>query len=152
MKSKITSSVRLSGSGHKHQENSFKRMSKSTFFYLGILVTMFSNSIFANDVTNKQNYQESNSTEMTFVSVPNGTKLKKPALEIESDTMVTMTIIYKKTIEEVIAEDNKIIESDIENNATSAIGRTLEEVIKQDNQIIESHITNEVLPLDRERY
>lgn len=46
---------------------------KITFIYLGILVTMFSNSIFAYDLTNKQNYQEINSSEMSFVSLSNST-------------------------------------------------------------------------------
>jgi tyrosine-protein phosphatase YwqE len=121
---------------------------KITFIYLGILVTMFSNSIFTYDLTNKQNYQEINSSEMSFVSLSNGTKLKKPALTLESDTIITMIANDIKTMEEVIAEDNKIIESEIKNNPTSEMESTIEEVIKQDNQIIESNLTNEELPLD----
>lgn len=132
----------------EHQKNNFKRVCKSTFIYLGILATMFSNSIFANDLTNEQNYQESNSSEMTFVSLSNGTKFKKPELVLESDANVMMILNYIKTIEEIIAEDNKIIESDIDNNANLDMESTTEEVIKQDNQIIESNITNEVFPLD----
>ncbi|RKS03135.1 MULTISPECIES: hypothetical protein [unclassified Flavobacterium] len=76
--------------------------------------------------------------------------MKKPALAVEADAPITITAIYKKTIEEVIAEDNKIIESDIENSTTSAIESTLKKVIWEDNQIIESNITNEVFPLDFE--
>lgn len=41
----------------EHHKNNFKRLSKSTSIYLGILVTINSNSIFANDSANKQNYQ-----------------------------------------------------------------------------------------------
>lgn len=44
-----------------------------------------------------------------------------------------------KTMESVIAEDNKIIESEIKNNPISEMESTIEEVIKQDNQIIESN-------------
>lgn len=124
---------------------------KITFIYLGILVTMFSNSIFAYDWTNKQNYQEINSSEMSLVSLSNVTELKKPALALESGTIITIIANDIKTMEEVIAANNKIIESEIKNNHTSEMESTIEEVIKQDNQIIESNLTNEVLPLDFDR-
>ncbi len=115
---------------------------KSTFIYFGILGAMFSNSVFANDLSKEQNHAESNS------AVTNTKTFKKPALDFESDTLITMTSLYKKTIEEVIAEDNKIIESNLENNITSAVDNTLEIIINEDNQIIESNLTKEVFPLD----
>ena len=141
MKSKITMSIRLLGSGHEHKKNNFKRVSKSTFILLGILLTMFNNSILANNLSHKQNNQESNASEMAFVSKSNNTKFTKPVVAVESDTIISMNAYYVKTIEEVIAEDNKIIESEIENNTTSEVVRTMKKVIKQDNQIIESNIT-----------
>ena len=121
---------------------------KIIFIYLGILVTMFGNAICAYDLSNKQNYQEINSSVMSFVSLSNGTKLKKPALALESGIIKTMIANDIKTMEEVIAEDNKIIESKIKSNPTSEMESTIEEVIKQDNQIIESNLTNEVFSLD----
>lgn len=133
---------------HTQQENNFKRVSKATFIHLGILVAMISNSAFANHLSKKQNYQESNLSEMIFVSLSNGTKFKKTVLESASDTIKTWNANYKKTIEEVIAEDNKIIESDIDNNTSLDLESTIEEVIKEDNLIIESNIKNEVFPLD----
>lgn len=69
-------------------------------------------------------------------------------LASESDTIKTWIANYKKTIEEVIAEDNKIIESDIDNNANLDLESTIKDVIKEDNQIIESNITNGLLSLN----
>lgn len=115
---------------------------KTTFIYLGILVTMFSNSIFANGLNNQQNYQESNSSDITYATLSNGTNLKKPALELETDTFITSISNYKKTIEEVIIEDNKIIESEIDADVTSASDEIIKKIIKEDNQIIESYLTN----------
>lgn len=63
---------------------------KSTFIYLVILVTICSNSILAKDLTNKQNYQESDSSEMTFLSLSNYTKLKKTVLALKSNTIITL--------------------------------------------------------------
>ena len=141
MKSKITTSVRLLGSGHEHKKNNFKWVRKSTFIYLGILLTMFSNSIFANNLSHQQNDLESNTSEMGLVSKSNHTRFTKPPVAAESDTIISMNAYYVKTIEEVIAEDNKIIESEIENNAASEVVSAMVEVIKQDNQIIDSNIT-----------
>ena len=144
MKTTITTSVRLSGSDQKHQENNFKRINKIIFILFGILVSMISNSVFASDFADNRIGKESNSPKLKVVSESHNQTLKKPALESDFDTCVAMTANYIKTIEEVIAEDNKIIESDMEDNDTSAIER----IINEDNQIIESNITNEVFPLD----
>lgn len=115
---------------------------KATFIYFGILGVLISNSVFANDWSKEQNNPKSSST------VSNTKIFKKPTLDFESDTLVTMTAVYKKSIEEIIAEDNKIIESEIEINVYSATETMIEMIIKEDNQIIESNITNEVFPLD----
>ena len=123
---------------------------KTTSIYLGIIATMFGNSIFANDMNNKQNHPESNPSETKSEPFSNSTKLKKPALELETDTIITWVSNYKKSIEEVIAEDNKITESEIENNTTSLGDDLLEAIIKEDHQITESNIINELFPLDLE--
>lgn len=122
---------------HKQQENNFKRLSKLILIHFGILVSMISNPVFANDFANEQ-------PKISLASGSHHNPLKKPALASESDTLAIMTAGYIKSIEEVIADDNKIIESDMEDNDTSDIERR----INEDNQIIESNITNEVFPLD----
>ncbi|MBC7522825.1 MAG: hypothetical protein H7239_00065 [Flavobacterium sp.] len=104
---------------------------KSTFIYLGILVPIFNNSIFVNDLSHGQSHQESNSSAMEFLSKSNNIQFTKPLVAVESDTILTINANYIKTIEEVIAEDNKIIESEIENNVASVIGRTFEKAIKK---------------------
>jgi hypothetical protein len=132
-----TTSVRLSGTGHKHQENNFKRLSKRILIHFGILVSMISNPVFANNLSYEL-------PKIKVVSESLDNPLKKPALVSESDTIAIITTSYIKSIEEAIAEDNKIIESAMEDNATSDIERR----INEDNQIIESNITYEVYPLD----
>ena len=107
---------------------------KTTFIQLGILVIIISNTAFANNLT-------------------------KPSLNSEPDTIITSSVSYKKTIEEIIKEDNQIIESNQTNVLYDSVPdtlvrgferykKTIEEVIKEDNLIIESNITNEVFPLD----
>ncbi|WP_333600924.1 hypothetical protein [Flavobacterium sp.] len=120
---------------------------KSTFIYLVLLVALYSNASFANSLANK----ESDSAAMELGSASNSTTLKKPDLESDMELSVaflTMTINAEKTIEEVIAEDNQIIESKIESNTSSTNGRTIEEVILEDNSIIESTPPTEVFALD----
>lgn len=86
------------------QENNFRRVSKLSFIPFGILVALMSPSAFANDVTHK-----TASIEETFVV------LQKPAITEETDTIITISTSYKKTIEDVIKEDNLIIDNSISN-------------------------------------
>lgn len=67
------------------------------------------------------------------------------------ETVITAN--YQKSVEEIIAEDNKIIESIItdEGYVFLVFEPTTEEIIAQDNQIIDSDISAEVRPLYLER-
>jgi hypothetical protein len=89
---------------NKHLENNFKRVSKLTFIPFGILVALMSTSVFANDVTH----------ERTIVAEISAV-LQKSALTEDADTTKTIRTSYKKTIEDEIEEDNRIIESNISN-------------------------------------
>jgi hypothetical protein len=80
---------------------------------------------------------------------------------LSAEVIENMFSISKgKTIEEIIAEDNAIIENDfsnetqtldfvaIENDLPSRIGKTMEEVIAEDNVIIGNPFSNETQALD----
>lgn len=85
----------------KQQENNSRRVSKLSFIPFGILLVFMSTSAFANDVTNK-----------TIVTAETSPVLQKPAIVEDADT-ITISNSYKKTIEDVIKEDNLIIDSTI---------------------------------------
>lgn len=135
-------------------------MNKSIII-LGILAVMFTNASHANTVAKEQQGQEvefvqsQSSFEMNLVSLSE-TKvgvLNKPEVTLDSQSKIeeAVSVIstnYKKSIEEVIAEDKKITESKEEVYQPLYYGRTVEEVIRQDNQIIESDLSDEVYPLD----
>lgn len=128
---------------------------KTKIIQLGILAVLISNSVFANG---------KNDLAANQLIVSDTTILTKPTLDAVSDTIVTL-VGYKKTIEEVIKEDNLIIESnitdevyplnidniydaDVDTAIAVSYKKPIEEVIKEDNLIIESNITNEAFPMN----
>lgn len=135
-------------------------MNKSIII-LGVLAVMFTNTSHANVVAKEQQGQEiefakaESNLEMNLASALE-TKtgvLNKPEVTLESQSKIeeAISIIasnYKKSIEDVIAEDKRITESKEEIYHPLYYGRTVEEVIKQDNQIIESDLSDEFYPLD----
>ena len=135
-------------------------MNKSIII-LGVLAVMFTNTSNANVVAKVQQSQEvefakaDSNLDMNLVLLSE-TKivvLTKPEVTLESQSTIeeSVSIIasnYKKSIEEVIADDKKITESKEQVYQPLYYGRTIEEVIKQDNQIIESNLSDEFYPLD----
>ena len=93
---------------YKKQEKSLKRM----HILFGILAVLIGgNSAFARNLT-----KADNTTETVIAVESDAIHLKKPALDVEYDT-ITWSESYKKTIEEVIKENNLIIESNATNEA-----------------------------------
>lgn len=135
-------------------------MNKSIII-LGVLAVMFTNTSHANVVAREQQGQEvefakaESNLEMNLGS-SSETKtgvINKPEVTLESQSKIeeAVSVIasnYKKSIEEVIADDKKITESKEEVYQPLYYGSTVEEVIKQDNQIIESNLSDEYYPLD----
>lgn len=122
---------------------------------------MFSNTSHANAVAKDQQGQEVNflQSQLNFeVNLGSSSETKtrildKPEVTLESQSQIEKSVAiiasnYKKSIEEIIADDKKITESKEEVYQPLYYGRTVEEVIKQDNQIIESDLSNEFYPLD----
>lgn len=63
-----------------------------------------------------------------------------------------MIFFFEKTTAEIIADDNKIIDSNITAEvSTLYIEKSVEEVITDDNAIIEGHVPNGVQDLDFEK-
>lgn len=128
---------------------------------LGVLAIMFTSTSYANVVAKEQQGQEvefakaDSNLEMNLASsleIKTGV-LNKPEVTLESQSKIeeSVSVIasnYKKSIEEIIADDKKITESKEQAYQPLYYGRTVEEVIKQDNQIIESDLSNEFYPLD----
>ena len=122
---------------------------------------MFTNTSHANVVAKEQQGQEvefakaESNLEFNLASsleTKTGV-LNKPEVTLESQSKIeeAISIIasnYKKSIEDVIADDKKITESKEEIYQQLYYGRTVEEVIKQDNQVIESDLSDEFYPLD----
>ena len=122
---------------------------------------MFTNTSHANVVAKEQQGQEvefakaESNLEINLASsleTKTGV-LNKPEVTLESQSKIeeAISIIasnYKKSIEDVIADDKKITESKEEIYQQLYYGRTVEEVIKQDNQVIESDLSDEFYPLD----
>ena len=135
-------------------------MNKSIII-LGVLAVMLTNTSHANVVAKEQQGQEvefakaESNLEINLASsleTKTGV-LNKPEVTLESQSKIeeAISIIasnYKKSIEDVIADDKKITESKEEIYQQLYYGRTVEEVIKQDNQVIESDLSDEFYPLD----
>lgn len=72
---------------------------------------------------------------------------------IENNPTINQELFYiEKPIEEVIISNNQIIENNIDNTIRPLyLEKTIEDFIAEDNLIIESNISNEVFPLDFEK-
>lgn len=122
---------------------------------------MFTNPSHATTIAKEQQNQEvefapsQTNSDMNLIS-SSETKigiLNKPEVILDSQSKIiesvsTISTNYKKSIEEIIAEDKKIIESNEEAYLPLYYDSTIEEEIKLNNQIIESNLSDEVYPLD----
>jgi hypothetical protein len=131
---------------------------KKSIIYLGILSTVLVNTLSANEIISDQQNIENEivRTESKSNLISNSNSLlEKPEIKFESESKIKESIAvissnYVKSIEEVIEENKKIIESQEEEYLPLNLGFSVEEIIHLDNQIIESTISNEVYPLDFE--
>ncbi|ESU18626.1 hypothetical protein FCR2A7T_29260 [Flavobacterium cauense R2A-7] len=142
---------------------------KKSIIYLGIAVILFSNVISAlncqqsfnnENLSLTQNIQSIENTDATIGK--NSTGGGGDTSSVISDEIVVNP--YQKTMEEIIAENNQIIESDLPNEVTETTSeedeqirlsiisvqgpvyteKTTEEIIMEDRQIIESPVFNEI--------
>lgn len=115
---------------------------KNSIFTIGIAFLAFTNVALASGADkNTQNALTHNG----IVTCTGGDLVTAPQTLIDGK--------YEKTMEDIIAEDNRIIESDIADTGNHELepvlrGKTIEEIIAEDNQIIESNVSTTVYPLD----
>ena len=125
---------------------------KHSIIHLGILLFAFAN--YANATSAASNLQ-SFSAVTTAQDNCQSTFTENPSGPDEETIMNPETVIarkFTKSIEEIIAENNKIIESTLPNQtAFLYIEKPIEEVISQNNQIIESDSDLQVQPLSIEK-
>jgi hypothetical protein len=102
---------------------------KKSFLYLGIVLLIFSNFSKASNFVDCK----TSADQMHAVNVDDSTILN-PETIIQGN--------YEKTIEQVIDENDRIIESEVSKESTLLYSeKSIEEVIAENNQIIESPIS-----------
>jgi len=129
---------------------------KTSITYLGIVLTLFFNVVSAKGVALEQQIIENEvvKTELNSnLDLISNSKFEKPEVTIESEerireSIASITSNYVKSIEEIIVENKKIIESPEEEYYPLNFGLSIEELIQLNNQIIENEINDEVYPLD----
>lgn len=140
---------------HEFQENNFLLISKKSFIYLGIAVVAFTNITSAlnrqQSVNNEyfsliqvvQSDETTNATTIGIDSIEKKTeKAKGDVTGINPETIVSNP--YTKTIEQIIAENNQIIENVI---SDEVVVKTTEIAFTEDDQISLSIISEEVGPV-----
>jgi len=131
---------------------------KNSIIYLGIFASMFVTTSFAKSIEMDQQNLETEGTRTESKldwKVTSENNLSKPKINLESEDKVMASIAvisshYKKSTEEIIEENKKIIDSQDEQYIPLSIEPTIEDYIRLDNQIIESTNTKEVYPIDFE--
>ncbi|MET0759917.1 MAG: hypothetical protein ABWZ56_05825 [Flavobacterium sp.] len=142
---------------------------KNSIIYLGIALLTITNSITASNVrqsfikndasffSNKEYSAEIIDSKEIVTETSNGNYSTIKVFSLVEDTAIFNpdTIVfnaYERTIEEIIAENNKIIESSISNEVSFLyIEKPIEEVIAENNQITESPVSTEIQPLQIEK-
>ncbi len=137
---------------------------KKSIIYLGIITVAFSNVIFASNAVNEQQLNTLANVQITsFISQNEQAEVKYNVVTVldtnkfyavEEATVFdprSVMAVYVKTIQEIVAENNQIIESSVEEVEQLSIETTIEDIIAEDNQIIESTLSNVVYPLDFEK-
>jgi hypothetical protein len=131
---------------------------KTSIVYLGIAMVVltstkaaagFSKVAKSNTITVVANVDQGDS----YISNSETHKIDAP---VEDQTVINPELVlnrtYQSAIEDVIAENNKIIESDLATETVSLnLEKPIEEIIQENNQIIGSETATEIRPLTIER-
>lgn len=144
---------------HENQQNNSLRLSKKSIVLLAMTVLVFNVSTAAktSETTAKMNVVGTQENEQAdFFSKENNPLEKGNFAPVEDQVIMNpetvMTVSYQKSLEEIIAENNQIIESDIKDEGILYFAETpIENIIQQNNQIIESQENDKIYPLYLER-
>jgi hypothetical protein len=129
---------------------------KNSVLILGIALVLFSNICNAKSTVilpynSFQNTILSNDKE---IQKDGTTKIVKPFLAEEAEVFnpETVTASNSKTVKEIIAEGDKIVETIVSDDSEfMAYEETMKEIIAQSELTIESNVSNETFPLYSER-
>lgn len=124
---------------------------KKSIIYLGVFAAMCFSTTYARNLELDQQIIESEASRGATNLVSES--LSKPTINLESENSVmesveTISVHYKKTIEEIIEQDQKITDYSEVLYQPLTIDTTIEDFIRINNQIIDSTINNEIYPLD----
>lgn len=135
---------------HEFQKNFILPTSKSSIIYLGIALGAFTNVALALNYQQASFTEETNQTSMlqsfkNFATASDGDHSRE-RVGTKENTAVTPEVIvfnpYEKTIEEVIAEDNLIIEDAI----LSEIDFSTEQTVTDENKSLDELLLAQVYP------
>ena len=126
---------------------------KNSTLLLGMAVLVFNLTTAANTSKIIKSTQDN---EQDFFLIEKNPLEKRNAVPVEDQVILNpatvIAVSYQKSLEEVIAENNQIIESNITDEGVRYFTETpIEDIIQQNNLIIESNYTLEVHPLYIER-
>jgi hypothetical protein len=118
---------------------------KNSIIYLGILLVAFTNNSSASNAFRMTSADVNvNQQSITLSSKILSCEQNKFTLVEDTTVLNPETVIaanFTRTIEEIIAENNQIIENKVTNDATLLYTeKTIEETIAENNQIIESTV------------
>lgn len=126
---------------------------KNSILILGIALVSLTNVCNASNAINNQIHQGSILSDYDLVSNKKVT-VTKPSLKEDNEIFNPETVIAynPKTVKEIIAEGDKIIENSTSNEVEfMAYEESMKEIIAQSDLIIENTVSNEVYPLYFER-
>ncbi|TRX32791.1 hypothetical protein FNW52_16710 [Flavobacterium sp. ZT3R18] len=126
---------------------------KKSILILGIALVSLTNVCNASNAINNQIHQGSILSDYGLVSNESET-VTKPSLKEDTEIFNPETVIAynPKTVKEIIAEEDKIIENTAsEDLEFTAYEESMKEIIVQSDLIVENTVSNEVYPLYIER-
>ena len=144
---------------HENQKNNYLRLSKKSIVLLGMVLLVFNFTTVANNskTTDKISVVLSEDNDQgDFLTTEGNPFEKRNAAPVEDQVILNPAVVmvnaYQKSLEEIIAENNQIIESNVTDQGVRYFEATaIETIIEQNNQIIESNNDTEIRPLYLDR-
>jgi hypothetical protein len=126
---------------------------KNSILILGIALVSLTNVCNASNAINNEIHQGSILSDYGLVSDETAT-VTKPSLKVDTEIFNPETVIVynPKTVKEIIAEGDKIIEYTASDDLEFMVyEESMKEIIAQTDLVIENTVSNEVYPLYFER-
>lgn len=130
---------------------------KNSVLILSIALVSFSNISTAKSIIKSPSNLFQNiilSDDIATKEIDGTAKFKKPSLSEDLEVFNPETVIakYPKTVKEIIADDDKIVEAAIlDDREFMDYEESMKEIVAQSDLVIESYASNEIYPLYFER-